>query len=100
MITAAGGTVLDVLERSPGVRIDKQNGGISLSGKQGVMVMINGKLSRLPIETLLQMLGGMNVDNVEKIELITSPPAKYDAEGNAGLINIVLKRRQDDGWVR
>jgi hypothetical protein len=97
MITAAGGTVLDVLERSPGVRVDRQNGGIILSGREGVMVMINGKLSRLPPETLLQMLGGMNVDNVEKIELITSPPAKYDAEGNAGLINIVLKRRQDEG---
>lgn len=97
MITAAGGTVLDVLERSPGVRVDRQNGGITLSGRQGVMVMINGTLSRLPLETLLQMLGGMNVDNVNKIELITNPPAKYDAEGNAGLINIVLKRRQDEG---
>ncbi|GAA4397995.1 outer membrane beta-barrel family protein [Nibrella viscosa] len=97
MISAAGGTVLDVLERSPGVRVDRQNAGITLSGRQGVMVMINGKLSRLPLETLVQMLGGMNADNVEKIELITSPPAKYDAEGNAGLINIVLKRRQDEG---
>jgi outer membrane receptor protein involved in Fe transport len=97
MITAAGGTLLEVLERSPGVRIDRQNGGITLSGKQGVMVMINGKLSRLPVETLLQMLSGMNVENVEKIELITNPPAKYDAEGNAGLINIILKRRQDEG---
>jgi outer membrane receptor protein involved in Fe transport len=97
MITAAGGTLLEVLERSPGVRIDRQNGGISLSGKQGVMVMINGKLSRLPVETLLQMLSSMNVENVEKIELITSPSANYDAEGNAGLINIMLKRPEEEG---
>lgn len=97
MITAAGGSVLDVLERSPGVRVDRQNGGISMGGRDGVMVMINGKLSRLPLDALVQLLSGMNADNVEKVELITNPPAKYDAEGNAGLINIVLKRNQDEG---
>ncbi|WP_247236550.1 TonB-dependent receptor domain-containing protein [Telluribacter sp. SYSU D00476] len=97
MVTAAGGSILDLLERSPGVQVDRQNGGVSMSGRQGVMVMINGKLSRLPLEALVQMLSGMNADNVEKVELITSPPAKYDAEGNAGMINIILKRKQDEG---
>ncbi len=97
MMTAAGGSVLDVLERSPGVRVDRQNGNIALGGKAGVMVMLNGKLSRLPLETLVQMLNGMNSDNVETIELITNPSAQYDAEGNAGLINIVLKRKQGEG---
>ena len=97
MMTAAGGSVLDVLERSPGVRVDRQNSNIALGGKSGVMVMLNGKLSRLPLETLVQMLSGMNADNVETIELITNPSARYDAEGNAGLINIVLKRKQGEG---
>jgi len=97
MITAAGGSVLDVLERSPSVRVDRQNGSISLGGRGGVMVMLNGKLSRLPIEAVVQMLSGMNAGNVEVIELIANPSARYDAEGNAGLINIVLKRKQGEG---
>jgi outer membrane receptor protein involved in Fe transport len=97
MITAAGSSVLDILERLPSVRVDRQNGAISLGGKSGVMVMLNGKLSRLPLETLVQMLSGMNADNVETIELIANPSARYDAEGNAGLINIVLKRKQGEG---
>ncbi len=97
MITAAGGSVLDVLERSPSVRVDRQSGSISLGGRGGVMVMLNGKLSRLPIEAVVQMLSGMNADNVETIELIANPSARYDAEGNAGLINIVLKRKQGEG---
>ena len=97
MITAGGGSVLDVLERSPGVLVDRQNGSIALGGRDGVMVMLNGKLSRLPLATVVQLLGGMNADNVEKIELMANPSAKYDAEGNAGLINIVLKRNTDEG---
>ena len=97
MLTAAGGSALDVLERSPGVLVDRQNGSISLGGRAGVMVMINGKLSRLPLDAVMQLLGGMNADNIQKIELIANPSAKYDAEGNAGLINLVLKRNQDEG---
>ncbi|MFZ4647751.1 MAG: carboxypeptidase regulatory-like domain-containing protein, partial [Gemmataceae bacterium] len=97
MITAGGGSALDVLERSPGVLVDRQNGSIALGGRDGVMVMINGKLSRLLLATVVQLLGGMNADNIEKIELMANPSAKYDAEGNAGLINIVLKRNTDEG---
>jgi len=90
-ITTAGSTILDILERSPGVIIDRQNNSISLSGKNGVVVMINGKINRMPISAVLQMLAGMSAGNIEKIELITTPPAGLDAEGNAGYINIVLK---------
>lgn len=90
-ITAAGSTALDVLERSPGITVDRQNGGLVMNGKQGVMVMVNGRLNRLPLSAVVQMLAGMNASNVDKIELITTPPAQYDAEGNAGMINIVLK---------
>ena len=90
-ITAPGNTVLEVLERSPGIVVDHQNNTISMNGKDGVVIMMNGKISRVPISSLVQMLAGMSAGNIEKIELITTPPANYDAEGNAGFINIVFK---------
>lgn len=96
-ITSSGNTALEVLEKSPGVIVDRQNYGISLSGKSGVMVMINGKQNRMPIDAAVQMLDAMSADNVKKIELITTPPSKYDAEGNAGIINIVLKKNEAIG---
>ena len=96
-ITAAGGSALDVLQRSPGVTVDRMNNSIALSGKQGVRVMINGKISRMPMAAVVQMLNGMNAENIEKIELITTPPAKYEAEGDAGMINIVVKKKADAG---
>lgn len=96
-ITAVGATALEVLERSPGITVDRQNKALTMNGKSGVQVMINGKLSRLPLEAVVQMLEGMSADNIEKIELITTPPAHYDAEGNAGMINIVLKKNTDYG---
>ena len=89
-ITSAGSTALDILERSPGVIVDRQNNNISMGGKTGVVVMINGKINRMPMSAVVQMLAGMNSGNIEKIELITTPPANFDAEGNAGFINIVL----------
>ena len=89
-ISSTGSTALEVLERSPGVFVDRQNNSLSLSGKNGVVVMINGKVNHMPMDALVQMLAGMNAANIEKIELITTPPANFDAEGNAGFINIVL----------
>lgn len=96
-ITNAGSTALDILMRSPGIIVNQQNNTISMSGKEGVSVMLNGKLSRMPIEALVQMLAGMSSANIEKIELITTPPSNFDAEGNAGFINIVLKKNLNDG---
>jgi len=96
-ITDAGGTALDVLEKSPGVTVNRQNNSIAINGKNGVVVMINGKISYMPMEALVQLLAGMSAGNIEKIELITTPPAKYDAEGNAGYINIVLINNPDKG---
>jgi len=90
-ITNAGSTALDVLMRSPGITVDQQNSTLSMNGKDGVVVMMNGKISRMPISAVVQMLAGMSASNIEKIELITTPPANFDAEGNAGYINIVLK---------
>lgn len=96
-ITSSGNTALEVLEKSPGVIVDRQNNSISISGKGGVMVMIDGKQNRMPVEAAVQMLGSMNADNVKRIEIITTPPAKYDAEGDAGIINIVLKKNEAFG---
>ena len=96
-VTAAGSTALEILERSPGVVVNRQNNGISILGKDGVVVMIDGKINYMPAEALVQMLNAMSADNIEKIELITTPPAKYDAEGNAGYINIVFKENANRG---
>ncbi len=96
-ILSAGSTALEVLERSPGIVVDRQSNTISLVGKSGVTVMINGKISYLPQESIVQLLEGTSSDNIETIELITTPPANLDAEGNAGYINIVLKERTDQG---
>lgn len=96
-ITSVGGTALDVLEKAPGITVNRQNGSLSMGGKAGVLVMTNGKLNRLPLEAVMQILSGMNAASIDKIELITSPPAKYDAEGDAGIINIVLKENPNFG---
>ena len=96
-ITSAGTTALDVLERAPGVVINRQSNMISMAGKEGVVVMINGKINYMPVAALVQMLAGMNAANIEKIELITTPPANFDAEGNAGFINILLASNPDMG---
>lgn len=92
-----GSSVLDILERTPGVILDRQNNSLSMLGKDGVNVMINGKMTYMPTSALVQFLNGMSSDNVKSIELITTPPSKYDAEGNSGYINIELKKRVDEG---
>ncbi len=96
-ITSAGNTALQVLERSPGILVDRQNYSISMNGKSGVIVMINGKRSRMDLSAVVQMLEGMNAGNIDRIELITSPPARYDADGDAGIIHIVLKEQEGNG---
>ena len=59
-----------MLQRSPGVSIDRMNNAIALSGKQGVRIMINGRVSRLPMAAVVQMLEGMNAENIDQIELV------------------------------
>ncbi len=97
-IVSAGGSALEILERSPGVIVNRQNNLISILGKEGVVIMINGKNNYVPVSALIQMLASMPVENISSIELITTPPANFDAEGNAGFINIVLKKRTDLGF--
>ena len=96
-ITNAGGNALEVLQRSPGVQVNTLTKSISLLGKEGIVIMINGKISRQPSEAVVQMLESMNANNIDHIELIHTPPANFEAQGNAGIINIVLKSTGDEG---
>jgi hypothetical protein len=96
-ITAAGSSVLEVLSRSPGVLVNKQQNSITLNGRDGVMVMINNTLTRMPMESVMQLLEGMSAANVEKIELISQPPSNLDAEGGGGVIHIVMKENTEQG---
>jgi len=96
-IMTKGSSVLQVLSRSPGVIVDQQSGAISLNGKSGVMIMLDGKLLRLSADQVAALLNGMTADDIDKIELLSTPPAKYDADGNAGLINIVTKKNKQPG---
>jgi len=90
-ITSAGNSVIEVLEKAPGVTVDA-DGNVSLKGKQGVLILMDGKPTNLSTTDLANMLRGMAASQIEKIELITNPSAKYDATGNAGIINIRMKR--------
>ncbi|MGC4034906.1 MAG: TonB-dependent receptor [Chitinophagaceae bacterium] len=96
-ITNAGTTVMEVLEKSPGVTVDKE-GNISLKGKPNVTVMIDGRLTQLSGMELQNLLTGLSASQVEQIELMDNPPAKYDAAGNAGIINIKTKKNKQKGF--
>lgn len=93
---AAGSTTLDVLARSPGIRVDPSDN-ISLRGRQGVLVLLDGK--RLPMSgsELADLLRGLPAEQIASIELITNPPAGFDAQGNAGIIAIHMKKDQRQG---
>jgi outer membrane receptor protein involved in Fe transport len=95
-IVGAGGTAMEVLEKSPGISIDKDDN-INLKGKNGVIIMIDGKLTNMSSQDVAQLLKSMPSSNIEQIELITNPSAKYDAAGNAGIINIKLKKNKAVG---
>ncbi|HTK21993.1 MAG TPA: outer membrane beta-barrel family protein [Mucilaginibacter sp.] len=93
---AAGNSAMDILERAPGVSIDKDDN-ISLKGKQGVTVMLNDKLTYLTAAQLATLLRSTDGNTIESIEIITNPSAKYDAAGNSGIINIKLKKNKQTG---
>ena len=95
-IVSAGGTALEVLQRAPGVSID-QNDNISLKGKQGVQIYMDGKPTYMTQEQLANLLKNMPSDQIEKIELITNPSSRFDAAGNSGIINIITKRNKNFG---
>ncbi len=95
-IAAVGTDVLELLMKVPGVRV--VNDKVSLVGKGGVNIMVNDKLIQLSEDELSNYLKSISSDNIAKVEVITNPPARYDAQGNNGLINIVLKKNNTKGF--
>jgi hypothetical protein len=95
-VVNAGSSAFDVLERSPGVLIDV-NDNISMRGKAGVTIMIDGKPSPMSGADLVNYLRSLPSNAIERIELITNPSSKYDAAGNAGIIDIRMKKDQRFG---
>ncbi len=89
--TNAGLNALELLEKSPGVTVDN-DGNISLKGKGGVMILIDGKPTYMSGADLTALLKNMQSTSLEQIEIMTNPPAKYDAAGNSGIINIKTKK--------
>jgi iron complex outermembrane receptor protein len=92
-IVSAGSSAMDVLERSPGVNVD-QNDVISLRGRSGVTIMIDGKPTAMTGADLANYLKGLPSAAIERIDIITNPSAKYDAAGNSGIIDIHMKKDQ------
>lgn len=89
--TATGSSVLEVLERSPGVTVD-QSENIHVNGKSGTLIMIDGRVQPLSGTDLATLLKSIPASTVERIDIITNPSARYDAEGTAGIIDIRLKK--------
>ncbi len=92
-IINAGSSAMEVLERSPGVNID-QNDVISLRGKQGVIIMIDGKPTAMSGSDLANYLKGLPSSAIDRLDIISNPSAKYDAAGSAGIIDIRMKKDQ------
>lgn len=93
----AGLTALEVMERTPGIMVDK-DGNISLKGKSGVMILIDGKPTMLSSAEVTNLLRSIPSSQLEVLEIMTNPPAKYDAAGNAGVINIKTKKNKGRGF--
>ncbi|MDN5289289.1 MAG: TonB-dependent receptor [Mucilaginibacter sp.] len=97
LISNAGATAMDVLEKSPGVFVD-QNGAISLKGKSGVQIFIDGKPTYLSGTDLENYLRSLSASSIDQVELMPNPPAKYDAAGTGGVINIRTKKSKIKGF--
>ena len=96
-ITNVGTTALEVLEKSPGVSVDA-DGNISLKGKEGVLVMVDGRPTQLSGADLATLLRNMTSAQLDQIEIMTNPPARYDAAGTSGVINIKTKKLITAGY--
>ncbi|MBL7726729.1 MAG: TonB-dependent receptor [Dinghuibacter sp.] len=94
--TSAGATALEILEKSPGIMVNN-DGIISLRGKAGVIVMMDGKPVQLSPTDLANLLRNMPASAIDQVEIMTNPSAKYDASGNSGVINIKSKKGKNAG---
>lgn len=96
-LTTAGGTVSDALNNVPSVSVDIE-GGISLRGNENVRILINGRPSALAGFGDTNVLSQLPAEAIERVEVITSPSARYDAEGTAGILNIILRQKETLGF--
>src|SRR5690606_27933096 len=94
-LTTAGPTASEIMNNLPAVSVDPQTGEISLRGNQNVRVMVDGKLSNVPVAQLLKQIPS---SSIKQIELITNPSAKYNPEGMSGIINIILHKNVAIGF--
>jgi iron complex outermembrane recepter protein len=88
---------LEILKLAPGVTISDNEDDVSLVGKSGVQVMLNGKLVRISLRDLLKLLKSMPATSVSQVEVITNPSSKYDVKGNTGILNIKTKKNTNAG---
>lgn len=93
-----GSSGIEVLQSTPLLKIDEDKGSISMIGKSGVSVMVNDRILKMAGSELMEYIKNIRSEDIIKIEVITAPPSKYEAQGNSGLINIVLKKNQNMGW--
>ena len=97
LLSNTGTSAMEVLEKAPGITVDK-DGNISLKGKQGVIVMMDGKPTYMGSVDLANYLRSLPSSNIDQIEIMTNPSAKYDASGNSGIINIKTKKNKQKGF--
>ncbi|WP_290799241.1 TonB-dependent receptor [Flavihumibacter sp. UBA7668] len=98
VINKTGKSVLQILETTPGVQVHRGSATISLAGRENVRVTINGKQLYMPMNALLDFLAGLPSQQLKKIELLTTPPAEFDASGTGGVINLIMTIDPQDGW--
>ncbi|MDX8567601.1 outer membrane beta-barrel family protein [Elizabethkingia sp. HX XZB] len=97
-MASQGMDAVETLGNVPMMKVDENKGLISIVGKSSVSVMINGRMLNLSGDALMSYLKTIRSENILKVEVITTPPAKYEAQGNSGLINIVLKKNPNMGF--
>lgn len=97
-ITASGSSALDVLRKAPGINVD-QNENILLKGSPNVNVMVDGKMTYLSAQQLTNLLKSMSAENIARIEISANPSSEFDAAGNAGIINIITRKMNRQGYA-
>lgn len=95
-LSAIGGDGIDALSKAPGVRVN--DNGINIVGKSSIKIMVNDKLIQLSGADLINYVKSIPSANIKRVEIITNPSARYEADGNSGLINIVLKKNGAQGF--
>lgn len=96
-ITSEGSTVMEAMQKLPGVQVTT-DGQVTINGRSGVNVYLDGKPTYLSATDLASLLSGMPASSIQRIEIMTNPPAKYDASGTSGIINIVRKKSHKSGF--